>query len=146
MDGAFAFNLPFPPLLRRNVNLYLVCNAKKTFGPLKKAEEYAHRKGYKFPSIPEGEAPEVSLFYDAHDPEVPVIVYIPFMPSFGTTKMIYEHEEFHTAFDYMYNMVKKARKTIIKAIQIAVRNKHKIIQQQHDYSDELNKKNKVNLN
>jgi phospholipase A2 len=130
MDGAFAFNLPFPPLLRRNVNLYFVCNAGKNYGPLKKAAEYAQRKGYKFPSIPEGAAPEVSLLYDAADPEVPVIVYIPLFPTFATTKMIYEHEEFNTVFDYMHKTVTQAKLTILKAIRIALNNKRKLIKQQ----------------
>lgn len=130
MDGAFAFNLPFPPLLRRNVNLYLVCNAGKNYGPLRKAAEYAQRKGYKFPSIPEEPAPEFSLLYDAADPEVPVIVYIPLFPSFATTKMIYGHDEFNTVFDYMHNTVKNAQKTILKAIRIALTNKRKILKRQ----------------
>ena len=102
VDGGLAFNLPFPPLLRpeRGINIIVVCDASQTVKDapaLHGAEEYALRKGLKFPRINyEGiETRTMTVFKDETDRTVPVVIYIPWIRS-----NVYKHKEPKEADDY----------------------------------------------
>ena len=55
-DAGFAFNLPFPPLVRRNVSIILVCDASGNSrslesNPMRRVEAWAARNNIKLPKI-----------------------------------------------------------------------------------------------
>lgn len=134
LDAGLDFNLPFPPLLRRKVPLYFVCDASAgEIGiPLKKAEAYARRKGLKFPTVDLTtiQTEKVSLLYDQNDPEVPVVVYIPNRVKFSTAKFEYTDEEFVKLSGYMEQALVENKDTFIQAIQIALSNKRRLVKRQ----------------
>lgn len=130
VDAGLDFNLPFPPLLRRKIPLYFVCDASagKAGNPLKKAENYARREGFKFPTIDieQIQANKITLLYDENDPEVPVIVYVPNRIKFSTFKFEYTDEEFVKLSEYMEKVIIEEKETFIKAIKIALNNHKKL--------------------
>lgn len=132
VDAGIDFNLPFPPLLRRNIPLYFVCDASAgTSGnPLQKAAAYAAREGFKFPAIDSNEIKnnQISLLYDTQDPEVPVIVYIPNQVKFPTTKFEYTDKEFVELSEYMEKIITSNKDLFVQAIKIAIKNHKKITQ------------------
>lgn len=97
IDGGFDFNLPIPALLRpaRNVDVLIVCDVSSSIGgpegalSLKRAEEYAQKRGLKFPKIDPLKAVKkaVSVFNDPNDPEVPTVIYFPLIanPDYSKT-------------------------------------------------------------
>jgi phospholipase A2 len=131
-DAGIAFNLPFPPLMRRNTNFYIVCDASAisnaTHHPLRKVERYAQRRGYKFPHIDYGEILEnkVSIFYDPEDPEVPVIVYFPNQEPITTFKFKYSNDQFERVRSYMKDAVVESKDSIIKGLYLAIMNQIKL--------------------
>lgn len=136
VDAGIDFNLPFPPLLRRNVGVYLVCDASDypnlNYHALKKVEEFAKRKQFKFPAINyEGiDKRGVSVFYDKTDPEVPVVIYFPNMTKVSTFKFHYTNDEFDTVHNTMYKQVVKARADIIKGLKLGIENVKKLVTSQ----------------
>jgi len=131
-DAGIAFNLPFPPLFRRNINFYIVCDASAISDarhhPLRKVERYAQRRGYKFPEIDYDGILEnkVSIFYDSEDPEVPVIVYFPNQEPITTFKFQYDHDEFERVRSYMKDAVIESKDGIIKGLYLAIMNQIKL--------------------
>lgn len=125
-DAGIAFNLPFPPLFRRGVELYLVCDASAVSAgekhPLQGVEQYARRKGFKFPRINYDNIMKrkISLFYDESDPEVPVVIYVPNQVPFGTIKFQYSAGEYDRLLGAMKDNVVSSRETFIKGIKIAI--------------------------
>ncbi|MCB9492896.1 MAG: hypothetical protein H6679_01325 [Epsilonproteobacteria bacterium] len=127
VDAGLGFNLPFPPLFRRNINLYLVCDASEEtsvyeYHALRGVEDYARRKGYKFPRIDYENINErvVSVFYDRQDPEVPVVVYFPNQVPFSTFKFTYSVEEFNSLYKGMEQAVIDARYVIRDALERSI--------------------------
>ena len=52
MDAGIDFNLPLPPLLSRDVDIYIACDASNPIEKgkaLRLAVEYAQKNGIKFP-------------------------------------------------------------------------------------------------
>lgn len=83
VDAGIDFNLPVPPLLKkeRKIDLIIICDLSsnaETATELKYAEEYAVKNGLKFPKINyEGiDKSIISIFKDPN-PEVPIVIYMP---------------------------------------------------------------------
>jgi hypothetical protein len=130
VDAGMACNLPFPPLLRRNVNLYIAADVSgDVIGTtLQKTELYARQKGYKFPKVDlnDLEANKVSLLYDQNDPEVPVVIYIPNREAKSIFKFEFTQKEYDSLRGYMESATEEARETIVQAIRIAISNLKKL--------------------
>ncbi|MBS1988829.1 hypothetical protein JST56_07650 [Candidatus Dependentiae bacterium] len=123
IDAGCDFNLPFPPLLRRSINLYIVCdgsnsaNVGNKYHPLHGVERYAHDNGYKFPVINYSSiGDEVSVFYDPNDASVPTIIYFPNQLNFSTFKPNYSVEEFNQLYASMRDTVLKHQGLIMEHI------------------------------
>lgn len=133
-DAGVDTNIGVPPLLNRNVQVYLVCDASVDSAvndcdnALTKAAVYAKNNSFKFPKIPCSTmgTDKVSLFYDENDPEVPVIIYFPNQVYYPTFKTQYTEEEFNNLYRYMKDAVEQSYETICKGISIAVENLRKI--------------------
>ncbi len=138
IDAAMAFNLPFPPLLRpeRHVDIIVVCDASggvKNSPALRGAEDYAKRKGLKFPLINyEGiDQRIVSVFKDITDVTVPVVIYFPRIPNpdynanfdpgkakfCGTTNFMYKPDEFELLRGLMEAAVISSKNIIVDEIK-----------------------------
>ena len=125
-DAGIDFNLSFPSLMRRGVELMIVTDASASISlGLKGASNYAKRKGYSFPPInfTDIDKKRVSLFYDENDSSAPVIVYCPNLKPFPTLKFTYTDQEFKDLETFMHESGVQAKDTIIQAIKIAMRNK-----------------------
>jgi len=85
VDAGIDFNLPYPPVSgerperKADIMLFLDFSGGSLVSSLKKTEEYARRKGLKFPKIDytDIETKSISIFRDSADSSVPVIVYLP---------------------------------------------------------------------
>jgi phospholipase A2 len=129
-DAGIDFNLPFPPLMRRGVDVMIVCDASSNIndGPdhaMRGAMAYAKRKGYSFPQIDftDIDKKRVNLFYDENDSRAPIIVYCPNLKPFPTLKFTYTDQEFKNLETFMRESGVQAKDTIIQAIKIAMQNK-----------------------
>lgn len=85
VDAGIDFNLPYPPVSgerperKADIMLFLDFSGGSLLYSIKKAEEYARKKGLKFPKIDyvDIETKTISIFRDPVDPSVPVIIYLP---------------------------------------------------------------------
>lgn len=84
VDAGLEANLPYVPVSggreeRKQDILIFFDFSKKIPSALKKAENYARMKNLKFPVIDytDIEKRTISIFKDEHDPEVPVVIYMP---------------------------------------------------------------------
>lgn len=124
VDAGLDFNVPFPPLLRRPVDIIIVCDAsgdlaENTATALVGAQEYAEREGIAFPPISYtgiGKKP-VSVFVDEKNPDAPVVIYFPNQVSFPTTKNRYTEKEFDLLSNSMEKAVIDNKNVIINAIK-----------------------------
>lgn len=128
-DAGYAFNLPFPPLMRRDINLYLVCDDSAGMqyvedNTMHWVEDYAKTNGYKFPKIDYTNINKktVSLFYDEQDPTVPIVLYFPNQVPFPTIKFAYTFNEFNSLHNYMEQAVISSKEVIDNAIEISIKN------------------------
>jgi len=132
-DPGVDVNLGVVPFLRRNVNVYLICDASgsvtnnKTH-TLRRAQQYANDNNFKFPLIDYTSigTDKVSLFYDTQDPEVPVIIYFPNQVQFSTFKFSYTNDEFNELCRSSKDAVGSSYDTILRGITIAIDNLKKI--------------------
>jgi cytosolic phospholipase A2 len=123
IDGGFAFNLPFPPLFRRNVSLYIVCDASSDAtsaagSDLREVENWAKQNGYALPSIDYKKlaSTPLSVWTDVNNPEIPVIIFVPCFETFSSGKFSYSNEEF----DKVVSGIEKAVTDNVAAIKQAV--------------------------
>ena len=93
VDAGVDFNLPVPPLLKRErkLDLIIICDLSSnadTANELKYAEKYALKNGYKFPKVNYNGIGQsiISVFKDA-DPEVPVVIYMPMIKNDNYSKL-----------------------------------------------------------
>lgn len=85
VDAGVDFNLPYPPVSgerperKADIMFFLDFSGGSLIYSLKKTEEYARRKGLKFPTIDysQVEQKSMSIFRDPTDPSVPVVIYLP---------------------------------------------------------------------
>jgi hypothetical protein len=126
-DSGIDFNLPVDPLLRRGVNLYLICDASANVEhQLAKVQQYVAEldKGYKLPpmKLDTVAKDEVSVFYDAKDVFCPVIVYVPNMVGMSTLQFNYDEGDFNKIYKTMKATVERNYKIIVDAINLATLN------------------------
>lgn len=126
MDGGIGFNLPLPPMLRRDVDIYIFCDASTSSekgGALRKAMEYAQKNGYKFPRIDYSILGEqrVSIFMDYNDPSVPMVIYVQNELDFKTTKFEYTPSEFTQLSNHMIRAVEDNYEAFYEAVKIKVK-------------------------
>lgn len=85
VDAGVDFNLPYPPVSgerperKADIMFFLDFSGGSLIYSLKKTEEYARRRGLKFPQIDytNVESKSMSIFKDPADPSCPVVVYLP---------------------------------------------------------------------
>lgn len=94
VDAGIDFNLPLPPLLRpeRHVDCIIIYDSSADASPgdqLRKAQDYAWRKGLAFPPVDYTDIDKkiVSVFKDDSNLDCPVIVYFPLIknPEYSDT-------------------------------------------------------------
>jgi hypothetical protein len=114
-DAGFSCNLGFPPLLNRNVDIIICCDAssdacKPKYPELFSEKQYADTHELPFPSLRYAQevAPNILIFDKTEegrlDPRVPAILYLrnPIMHS--TFKLQYSTEEFDPLCNYMQSL------------------------------------------
>jgi hypothetical protein len=85
VDAGIDFNLPYPPISgerperKADIMVFLDFSGGSLFGGMKKVEEYARKKGLKFPKIDYKNlnTKAMSLFMDKTDSSIPVVIYFP---------------------------------------------------------------------
>lgn len=84
VDGGINFNLPIPPLLRkdRKIDIIIVFDASQATNigtELEKTEKYFAEKNIRFPKIDYSKLSTkiCNVFFDESNPEVPAIIYMP---------------------------------------------------------------------
>ena len=85
VDAGIDFNLPYAPISgerperKADIMVFLDFSGGSLFGGMKKTEEYARRKGLKFPKVDYKDLDKkaISIFMDKTDPSVPVVIYFP---------------------------------------------------------------------
>jgi hypothetical protein len=85
IDGGIACNLPYLPVSGQrpermpDILMFFDFSHSRIPDSLQKSEMYAREKGLKFPVIDytDIENKVISIFMDEHDPEVPVVIYMP---------------------------------------------------------------------
>lgn len=127
VDAGFAFGLPFPALLRRNVQVYIVCDASsdvliESANTMHKVQDYASKNNYPFPPIDYTTITKqkISVFADPANPAAPVIIYIPNFDSFSTFKASYTTEEFDQLMLGMEQAVTDNVETIKQALALKI--------------------------
>ncbi|QQR49510.1 hypothetical protein IPF37_01540 [bacterium] len=131
MDGGIGFNLPLPPMLRRDVDIYIFCDASmggKIGDELKKAIDYAQKNGHKFPRIDYTKLDEqrVSIFMDSHDMTIPIVVYVPNELDYPTSKFEYTPTEFARLSTHMSKAIEDNQDALFEAVKIKVKHLQKM--------------------
>ncbi|KKQ33122.1 MAG: hypothetical protein US49_C0002G0017 [candidate division TM6 bacterium GW2011_GWF2_37_49] len=113
-DAGLDFNLPTPPLLKkeRGIDLIFICDASAyteqndEHEQFKALTEHARRNGIAIPDLenPIKLTDDIFVFEDK-DPCIPTIVYFKLWTSFGTLKFDYSNDEFDAVCDNAKNMV-----------------------------------------
>jgi hypothetical protein len=130
-DAGIDFNLPFPPLMRRDVNLYLVCDATDYWDlsdhSLILAEKYAKKMGYPFPNFKNTSISQKKpcIFWgkEDYDYETPIVVYFPLSVKAPSFKFIYDKNEFEKISKSMMGQVLASVNLIREAICLSAFNK-----------------------
>jgi hypothetical protein len=101
VDAGMATNIPCVPLLRRNVPIYIICDAgtdatSPAGTDLREVEEYASRNNLPFPTIDYAvvATEPLSVWIDKQNPAAPVVIHVPNKQDFSTLKFGYSNKEF----------------------------------------------------
>ena len=128
IDAGIDCDLPFPPLLRRNIDIYIVCDASKSVFSVKKnhmhkVEAYTQQENYPLPAIDYHRLTKqkVSIIHDENKPDAPVIIYVPNLNNFPTTKLQYKPAEFDKILLDIENAVVENKEAIRTAVAFAVK-------------------------
>ena len=134
VDAGLDFNIPFPPLLERKIDLYIVFDASSNTALLDTknnamvgAADYAKRKNYPFPSIEKLKDADsnpiekrvIVLNDDNHN--CPTIIYIPNLVEITTLKFSYSGQEFDDLENGAYKTVIEAEEIIKKTIRDVIK-------------------------
>jgi len=126
IDAGLAINLPVPPLLRRGLNVYIICDASADGifpkgSELKKVAEYAKKHDMPFPEIDFETISKkpVSIFYDATNLGVPTVIYIPNFVEISTLDFDYDEKEFSDVLNGIEDAIMTYQYAIKDAIQRA---------------------------
>lgn len=130
VDAGIAFNIPFPPLLTRSINLYIVCDASAgdPESAVTKCEEYAKRHNYLFPSINHKMLylPKISIFADKNNPYVPVIIYIPHRSKLSFFSFTYDKKDLGDTVATTHDIITDYVHIIKEGIELAIKNQKTI--------------------
>jgi len=102
VDAGIDFNLPYPPVSgerperQADIMVFLDFSGGSLAQGMRKTEEYARRKGLKFPKVDYTnlEKKAMSIFMDPTDPSVPVIIYFPRVSEKGLWEKHKSNSEF----------------------------------------------------
>ncbi len=129
LDAGLAINIPIPPLMRRKIGLYIICDAsddctKLQTNEMRRVEKYARDNNIPFPTIDYDVLIKhpMSLWYDPVNPRVPVVVYLPNFNTFSTAKFSYTATEFDKLMLDMEAAVVKNVPILQKALEVAINN------------------------
>lgn len=127
IDGAFSYNLPFPPLHRRKSDIIVICDASsdaeiKNYPELKLAAKYALDHDIYFPDIkkPYMQTKNCKIFFNQNTKanHVPMIIYFTNPIKESTLKLEYNPQEFEKLHDTMEKIVSNNTTIIAKAIKL----------------------------
>lgn len=121
IDGGIDFNIPIVPLLKRNCDIYIICDATGNHDQihnLKQTIDYAKSQGHKMPYInyKKINLTTISVFSDPDD-STPTIIYIPNNLDYSTFKLQYTNKEFNHLYNNIYNLIINHKKLILSAIK-----------------------------
>jgi hypothetical protein len=126
IDAGLAINLPVPPLLRRGLNVYIICDASANGifpkgSELKKVAEYAKKHDMPFPEIDFDVISKkpVSIFYDATNLAIPTVIYIPNFVEISTLDFDYSEKKFSDVLNGIENAIVSYQYSIMDAIKRA---------------------------
>jgi phospholipase A2 len=129
IDAGLDCNLPMPPLLRRNVNLYIICDATAdSFGgktkELKKVLDFVKTHNIPFPiiNLENIEHKALSIFYDEENPAAPVVIYIPNQFEVSTLDLDYDKQEFTGVVNSIETAVVQHAQTFKRALAYLIKN------------------------
>lgn len=107
-DAGVDFNVPFPPLLRkeRAIDIIIVFDASEYIRggqELNKATEYAQRNSLKLPQFDVAyiEQQACTIFKNENDPTVPVVIYLPRVKDYTLWNEHKNRQEFASYFYYL---------------------------------------------
>lgn len=130
VDAGLAINLPFPPLMRRGIDVHIVCDASLNAvteggNSLHDVEDYASGNNYKLPHIDYDKitSGKISVIADENSPTTPIIIYLPNFQTYSTFKFTYTPEEFDAVYQGMYTAVVNNKNVFVQAINRAIHNK-----------------------
>ncbi len=130
VDAGFDFNLPFPPLLRRNVDLYIVCDASyDVLSPVSHTMQYVRyymqENKHPFPdfNINELVKNDITLMYDKDNSETPVVIYVPNKITASSFDLNYSKEQFCSIFESMRNTIATSKNIFNDAVNITLEKK-----------------------
>jgi len=137
VDAGLSINIPIPPLLRRNVDLYIVCDAGSDAlysgnHALKQTADYAKQNGFPFPqniNYKEIVKEKISIIVDQNDPTLPIIIYIPNFFYVSLLDFDYSEEEFNGLLHGIENAVVDNKEKIKSAVQLSIYRMSKNLQQ-----------------
>ena len=128
-DGGVAYdllNLPFAPLFRRGMDVVIICDASGDapggdFPQLEKAEDYARRAGYNFPSLKKYKKIGENVFvFESSDPDypTPTFIYVEIREALSTLKFNYDSDEYEHLWNDIYLSMSNAE--TLKQIEGAI--------------------------
>ncbi|MFA6991090.1 MAG: hypothetical protein WC192_03485 [Candidatus Babeliales bacterium] len=156
MDSGYEFNLPFPPLLKkeRKIDIIIVmdasANVHKGASALQQTVEYAKSRGIPFPSIKFDSITEkqVSVFADEGNTTAPTIIFLApvknynydakfdpekeFKTTYTTTKFIYNSKDVKKLSGLIRQNIIDNKSLIFDAIRNKIEQKHKRLRKHND--------------
>ncbi len=127
VDAGIHINLPFPPLLRRDLDVYIVCDASGGASPggppLLGAQQWAEKHYKEFPRFDykESQKSEFSVFIDEKNPKAPVVIYVRNSAPHSTFDFDYDAQEFTKIISNVRNSVVANHEHIKHAIGYAIK-------------------------
>jgi len=158
VDAGIDFNLPVPPLLKKErkldlIIIYDLSSNADTAKELKYVEKYAIKNGYKFPKIKYAEIGQstISVFEDP-DPQVPVVIYMPMIKNDAYSKLFdpknlvqggycstfnlqYTPQQFDELFGLIGYNTRSSMENIRDAIKFVIARKNKVILNQEHQAE-----------
>lgn len=125
IDAGIDINLAIPPMLRRYVDVFIICDAVSDVPLLqayKQAIVYAAQHGFKLPPVTTEtiDATSIAVFIDQDNPKTPIVIYIPNKEDYSLFKFKYSDEEFINLYGSMKLKVQNNEKTIWQAIKTKI--------------------------
>ncbi len=130
VDAGVHFNLPFPPLFRRNMDIYIVCDASgDALYPgghtMKQVKNYAESHGIALPYFDYKTltSQSASVIVDENNPDLPIIIYIPNFVKISTLDFNYSEKEFSSLLNGIKTAITQNSTLFKKAINYSINTK-----------------------